>query len=555
MTLLDISVVLSLAGVSGILAKVLKQPLIIGYLFAGVIASLLGFVKHGTDLDQLGQIGVTLLLFLVGLEMNFRELSSVGKSVLVTAIGQIVFTTIAGFFLSSLLGFGTLPSLYISIALTLSSTIIIIKLLSEKNDLDSLYGKIAIGFLLVQDLLAIILLMFLSSVGRGATSVLDIAFIVVKAVFLFGAVWYLSKKILPYIFEKYIASSMELLFIVSLAWALGFASFVAGPLGFTFEVGGFLAGIALSNINENTQIAARTRPLRDFFLTIFFLSLGTKLIVGGIGSVLAPAIIFSIFVLIGNPLIVLILMGILGHRKRTSFLASVTVAQISEFSLVIVAMGATLGHLTQSDVAVVILVGVITMTASTYLILRAERIFESISKYLSIFEKKKTLELVLKDVVGFEDHVVLLGAGRTGQSLLKFFKRNKIAYVVVDFNPQIYTRLIADGHPSVFGDISEDEILKAACLDKAKMVISTTPSFSDNSTLIKEIRKRSHKILFIAEASERHDAIRLYEMGADYVILPTQVTGEHIKQVLKNYGLERKKIKKAGKNYFSKLLN
>lgn len=551
----QIALLLVVAGVFGIVAKLFKQPLLVGYLFAGLFLALSGAVTGDQSLESLGQIGVALLLFLLGLEMNIGELPAIGKVALLTGIGQIVFTSAIGFLLASLLGFGFLPSIYIAVALTFSSTIIMVKLLSEKKDLSSLYGKIAIGFLLVQDFVAVVILMFLAGLGRGGLSLGDYGIIAIKAFLLFSGVWILSKKVLPTVFDKLIASSTELLFIVSIAWALGVASFVAGPMGFSLEIGGFLAGLALSNLHEHLQIASRTRPLRDFFLTIFFLLLGTKLVIaGGILPILPAALIFSLFVLIGNPIIVLTIMGFLGYKKRTSFLAGLTVAQISEFSLILMVMGLGLGHVADSHVALVVLVGVITMTASTYLILASESIYKIIHPYLSIFERKKTKEAVLTKESKMSDHIVLVGCDRAGRALTAFFIRRNMTFLVVDFNPKVFTRLTADNVPVVFGDINDPEIIDAANIESARIVISTTSSLSDNLTMLEYIRNMRRKPISIITASTKHDAIRLYEKGATYLIVPEVVAGEHIKQMLTICGSGRKRLVKMGKNHFNRLM-
>jgi len=269
----QISLLLVVAAFSGIIVKKLKQPILIGYLFAGFLLSAFGFLTDHVLIDNLGKIGVALLLFLVGLEMNIRELPTIGKAALYTGLGQIFFTFTIGLVIGLLLGFNLTVSSYLAIAASFSSTIIIIKLLSEKNVLSSLFGKITVGFLLVQDFVAILILVFLASLGREEMNPYGLLLLVVKGLGLFVVIWLLSKKVLPALFERYVAASSELLFIVSIAWALGLASLVAGPLGFTLEIGGFLAGLALSNLPEHLEIASRTRPLRDFFLTIFFLYL------------------------------------------------------------------------------------------------------------------------------------------------------------------------------------------------------------------------------------------------------------------------------------------
>lgn len=551
----QIAALLVIAGVFGIAAKFFKQPLLIGYLLAGLFLGMTGVVKDTHAVSILGQIGVTLLLFLLGLEMNLAELPSIGKVALLTGVGQIAFTSTIGFLIAILLGFGVLPSLYIAIALTFSSTIIMVKLLSQKKDLSSLYGKIAVGFLLVQDFVAIAILIFLSGVGKGDAGIVQYLSISLKAVLLFTIVWILSKRLLPIIFDKFISTSPELLFIVSIAWALGFASLVAGPIGFTLEIGGFLAGLALSNLPEHFQIASRTKPLRDFFLTLFFLYLGTQLVVGvGISTIILPAILLSLFVLIGNPLIVLIIMSLLGYKKRTSFLAGLTVAQISEFSLIIMILGKSLGHVSQQLVAMIVMVAVITMITSTYLILGADKVYKHIRKYLSLFEKSGKRERAYIVDSKMVDHIVLVGCDRTGKALAVNFLKKNTPFLVVDFNPDVFKRMTAENIPVIFGDISDDEIIEASNIEHARMVISTIANLEDNLTLMANLRNMKNTPISIFTALMKNEAIKLYEAGADYVIVPDVVAGDHIKHVLRAYGTRGKKLSRAGQLHFNRLM-
>ena len=550
----QIALLLVVAAIFAILAKFLRQPLLIGYLFAGLLLAFFGFIQDGEAISNLGKIGVTLLLFLVGLEMNLKELPTIGKTALITGVGQIIFTSVLGFLIASALGFGILPSVYISVALTFSSTIIIIKLLSEKGDLGTLYGKIAVGLLLVQDFVAVLILMFLAGIKGGEASFGTLVFVGIKALILFLLVWALSQKILPRFYEKFLSSSSELLFVVSLAWGLGVAAFVGGPLGFSFEIGGFLAGVALSNLPEHLGIASKTRPLRDFFLIIFFLALGTNLLVHNIGTIITPAIIFSLFVLIGNPLIVMIVMGIMRYKKRTSFLTSVTVAQISEFSFILMAMGQGMGHVTEAEVSLVILVGVITMTVSTYLILGSGKIYSKVKNLISIFERAKTREEILLPKDDFSEHIVLVGAGRTGRILLPYLRRKALPFVVIDYNPKIFAALSAEGTPIIFGDVEDTEIMETAKIEKARMVISTVSNFSDNLPILEYVRNLKSKPLVISRASTKEDAVKLYEAGATYVLVPEIMAGEYLRHIFLSHGLGEEMLKKMGKGHFSRLI-
>jgi len=550
----EIALLLVVASLFGIVANMLKQPLLVGFLFAGVVLSNFGFVGDLEVFSGLGQIGVTLLLFLVGLEMDLKDLKAIGKTALITGMGQIFFTVLFGFLIASLFGYSTLTSIYIAIALAFSLTIIIVKLLSEKKALDSLYGKISIGFLLVQDLVAVILLVYLAGIGGGVSGVGQYLFIGVKAVVLIGTIWFLSRKILPTLFEKYLASSQELLFISSMAWALGISSIVAGPVGFSYEIGGFLAGIALSNLPEHLHIASKTKPLRDFFLTIFFMLLGTKLSFANLDSILIPATVFSIFVLVGNPTIVMSILGALGYKKRTSFLSGLTVAQISEFSLIIAALGLSLGHIDNEIMSIVVLVAVITMTTSTYLVKSSDKIYKKLNKSLSLFERKVVKETALASGEKLSNHIILVGAGRTGKSLSKYFKRRKEKFVIVDFNPHLFTSLTADNLPVLFGDINDSDITEAAGLKRAKLVVSTISNKSDNLALLDEIKNEKNKPITVFTALSKTEAVVYYEAGIDRVILPQTVAADYIKHIFSTYGSTAKKISVLGKNHFKRLL-
>lgn len=550
----QISLFLVVAAILGILVKKLKQPVLIGYLFAGFILAALGVFKDRGLVDGLGKLGVALLLFLVGLEMNVRELPTIGRVALFTGVGQILFTFTIGFLTSNLLGFDQVTSAYLAIAVSFSSTIIIVKLLSEKNTLNSLYGKISVGFLLVQDFVAILILVVLAGFAKGGMEFIDFGLVFIKAAALLLSIWFLSKRILPIIFEKYVANSPELLFIASIAWALGISSLVAGPLGFTLEMGGFLAGLSLSNLPEHLEIESRTRPLRDFFLTLFFLSLGANLVIDDVASVLFPSIILSTLVLVGNPLIVMSILGFLRFKRRTSFLASVTVAQISEFSLIVVAMGVTIGHLQSSSMALVVMIAAITMTLSTYLILGAEKIFPKIRKYLGFFERDNPMDLVYLREEKFNKHVVLVGYLRTGIRLLPYFKKKKLPYLIVDFNPEIHKNLTANNHPVIFGDITDPDILEAAQIGSAKLVISTIDTLSDNLAILEHIKRLNSKPVTIFTSITRENALKMYEKGADYVVVPEIVAGDHIRNILRIYGIRSERLKKVGQNHFSRLI-
>ncbi|GAG16612.1 unnamed protein product, partial [marine sediment metagenome] len=255
----------------------------------------------------------------VGLNLNPRIIRDVGKVSLVTGVGQVIFTSLIGFFIGQLLGFSTMTSIYIAIALTFSSTIIIMKLLSDKGDMETLYGRIAIGFLIVQDLIVIIILMIISSIPAGIDFTTLALETVLKGTGLLILLFLISVYIFPRL-TKSIAKSQEFLLLFSIGWCFAISSLFY-YLNFSIEAGALVAGITLSLSPYHYEISSKMKPLRDFFIILFFILLGSQMVFTNISQYIIPVLIFSAFILIGNPLIVMVLMGLMGYTKRNSFLA------------------------------------------------------------------------------------------------------------------------------------------------------------------------------------------------------------------------------------------
>lgn len=527
---LEITVIVVVAAVFAVVFKILKQPPILAYIFTGIVFGVSGLVNFGdTDLlHSLSKIGITLLLFMLGLEIHLSELRTVGKIAIITGIGQIVFTFLLGFIICRLIGFSTIASIYAAVALTFSSTIIIVKLLSDKKDLNSLYGKISVGFLLVQDFFAILALILLTSLNTvsGGIELLDLFIIFLKIIVLFGGAIYLSQSIFPKLVHR-LADSQEILLLASLAWALGLAAFASSEfIGFSVEIGGFLAGLTLANSTESFQIATKIRSIRDFFIMLFFVLLGMELQFANMAPAIPSAIILSIFVLIGNPFIVMIILGALGYTKRTSFLAGLTVAQISEFSLIVIILGNSLGHVPDNVVAVITLVGIITFTLSTYAILNGDWLFSKLGPYLSIFERKHLGKGELQADTDLENHIVLIGAHRLGQAFIKDLKNYNQKLVVVDYDPAIVDKLTKKGIEVVYGDIADNDIQDKVQLDKAKMVISSLPDVENNLIFLSRAKQIKPKPMIIIIARFKENVKLLKDSGADYVILPYEIVGK-----------------------------
>ncbi len=523
---LELALVILVAAILGIVFKALKQPVILAYLATGALIGYLGFfnLANRETFKIFADLGIMFLLFMVGLQINYRSLKLVGKPSLIVGLGQMVFTAAIGFFLATFFHFNYLESVYIAVALTFSSTIIVVKLLSDKKDLNSLYGKISVGFLLAQDLVAILILVLLAGFQNGgALNWLSIILTFLKGVILFVLMFWLGRKFLPFVFSK-IARSDELVFLTSLAWVFLLAA-LASRVGFSIEIAGFLAGLALANSSEHFQIASRFRSLRDFFILIFFVILGSSIIFSNFRGLTLPILVFSLFVLVGNPLIVLIIMGLLGYRKRTSFLAGVTVAQISEFSLILAALGFKIGHIKENVLALITAVGIITITLSTYLIVYAENIFSRARRFLSLFERRKLKEELSREIFSKKE-VILIGCHRTGESIALSIPKEKL--LIIDFDPEVINFLKKHGYDYIFGDIRETRVFENAGFEEALLVISTSPDFEDNLFLLTALRNRKNRPKVILRAETEKETEILYREGADYVLLPNFTAGQYL---------------------------
>ncbi len=534
---LEISLVIGLAAIIAGIIKILKQPLIIGYILTGILASpyFFNLIEFEQTLQTFSHFGIVLLLFIVGLGLNLNMLKDVGKISIITGLGQVLFTSIFGFFISKLLGFTTITSVYVAVALTFSSTIIIMKLLSDKGDLDTLYGRISIGFLLVQDLIVVFALIVIGSLNNGNSQ--ELGLIIFKSLFMiFFLIFFiiLFSNIVLKKLIKYIAKSQEYLLLFSVAWCFLLSS-IFYLLGYSIEIGALLAGITLASTPYKFEITSKMKPLRDFFLIPFFIMLGSQMVFTDISAYFWPIIIFSLFILIGNPLIVIILMGLMGYTRRNAFLAGLTVAQISEFSIILISMGVSIGHLNSEILSFVTVIGLITITGSSYLIMYSNNIYPLFSKVLKVFERKgeKIDEHKYHKENGHE--VILFGYNRIGYDLLHSLKKIKKDFLVIDYNPDTIINLAKEGFDCKYGDASDLELLDEINFSNVKMILSTIPDTETNLLLIKRVKEINNNCIVIVISHQINNALELYNQGASYVILPHFLGGKYLSTMIENF--------------------
>ncbi|GAA5121902.1 cation:proton antiporter family protein [Haloechinothrix salitolerans] len=516
-----IAAILAIAAVVGLLATRLRQPLIVAFIGVGILVGPTGtgWVTTGGTIELLARMGIAILLFLVGLRLDLHLVRTTGPIALATGLGQVVFTSVIGYLIAIALGMDTVTAIYVAVALTFSSTIIIVKLLSDKRELEQLHGRIAVGFLIVQDIVVVLVMIALTAFGQQTddTVALNIALVFAKGLGLLGGIALLMRYVLPTLLG-HIARSQELLVLFGVAYAVSVAA-VSEWLGFSTEVGAFLAGVSLATTQYRDALGARLVSLRDFLLLFFFLDLGARLEFTNAAEQITAAAIFSVFVLIGNPLIVIAIMTLMKYPVRVGFLAGLTVAQISEFSLILAALGLSLGHITNATVSLITVVGLITIGGSTYLILYSHQIYARLARLLAILDRSDRRTATLTS----DDHdvdVILYGLGRFGGHIADKLSQAGYRVLAVDFDPQRVENNDRRGVTAVFGSAEDVHFLESLPLSRVSHVISTLPLREANNALLHGLRHHDYRGRIALTAHTKHDAAHLRQSGADIVLEP-----------------------------------
>lgn len=540
----EIALLLVLAAGIGLLGVLMRQPLIVSFIAVGLIAGPSSFdlVQADEQIDLLSKLGIAVLLFLVGIKLDVKLIRSLGSVALLTGLGQVAFTSFFGYLIGVALGLGHITSIYVAIALTFSSTIIIVKLLSDKREIDSLHGQIALGFLIVQDLVVVLAMIVLSAIGVGATEDSGSG----------SVLWVLGSgvamAVLVFLFVRYIANPLterlaqtpELLMIFAISQAAVFAA-IGDFVGLGKEIGGLMAGISLASTPYRETISARLAPLRDFLLLFFFIALGATLDLSLLGAHAIGAVVFSVFVLVGNPIIVLAIMGAMGYRKRTGFLAGLTVAQISEFSLIFIAMGISIGHLTEDVLGLVTMVGLVTISISTYMITYSHQLYTLFEPALGLFERKGTPREQDQSETHLDENyrVVIFGLGRFGTAIGMRLEKRGIRTLGVDFNPKAVQRWRKLDLDAEFGDATDPEFIAHLPLADTEWVLSTIPvhpvglSHDDTrSTLIQLTRATGFKGRISVTSHSTKDTGELESLCTDLVLLPFQDAADRAVELL-----------------------
>jgi Kef-type K+ transport system membrane component KefB/voltage-gated potassium channel Kch len=537
----ELSLVIVLTALVSLVMRMLRQPLILGYILTGIVAgpSLLHLIHSTEAFEGFSTIGIALLLFIIGLGMNISVISRVGKSVFLTAAALLLTIGTIGFLVGRLaLGFNTTEAYVVGLALFFSSTIIIVKVLTDKKEQNRLHGQIAIGVILLDDIVATLALLFIAAGKDQSVGMGEFLQLLVKGGGLLAFLYIASHYVLPRL-VKSIAASQESLFLFAIAWGFGVASLFEYA-GFSVEIGSLFAGVSLASLPYAQEIESRLKPLRDFFLVLFFITLGESLNVSNLGPAIIPAIVLSFIVIALKPTAVTSTLGLLGYPKRVAFKAGVNLSQISEFSIVLVVLAVSTGKVSSVLSAIVTIVAMVTITTSTYLMKYDNQLF-------AVFDRLKLFDFLFKkerthsEKSHHEEYQLLLfGYHRGGHEFIHTFKQLKRKYLVIDYDPSVIELLQHQQIPCEYGDASDTELLEEVGVARAKLIVSTITDSETNQELIRHVNFYNPEAVVVCNANSYEEAMQLYELGCSYVMIPHYAGSERLSSLIHRNGIDRR---------------
>jgi Kef-type K+ transport system membrane component KefB len=530
------SVIISVltAAIIGYICYRLRQPVILGYIIAGVIIGPhlgLGWVTNPEAINFSSELGLIALLFMVGLELDFKKIAQSGKVIAIVAVIQFVVCLGLGILFFSIPGFrenNHLAVYYLAITFTFSSTMIVVKLLYDKFELDTLPGRITLGVLVIQDIWAILFLAIQPNLDNPQIGV--IAFSFLKGIALVGACYLLRRYLLPMLFRK-VAKNPELTVITALGWCFLIAWVSGDFLELSRAMGALIAGATLSTLPYREEISDRVTSIRSFFMILFFVSLGLKVTVPSL-NIFLLSVLASVFLIASRFISMFPPLFLMKKGLRVSFLAPLNISQISEFSLVIAAIGVSFGHIDENIMTIILFTLMITAVASTYMIGYSHSLFLFTERILKKFglkdipvtetEKPETAE---KE---FVYPILFLGFYKVASSLLRALENHDAKILdkilVLDFNPEVCQELNKRGIKCMFGDLGNTGILNEAGIEKAHLVVSTIPDTilkgTTNMAILNYTKRVNPGAKVVVTAERVLSAEELWNAGADFVILP-----------------------------------
>jgi len=537
--LFDLGLIIIVATLLTYVAKLFKQPMLVAFVIAGVLIGPMGFglITNEAEIRTLAELGVAFLLFTVGLEIDFKKLRNVGRALMVGGLLQVAITFFAGFLLAGGLGFDPLLSVYIGLLLAFSSTMIVTKFLVDKNEINTLHGRIMIGILLLQDVVVILALPLLSNAGTISFELMGS--ILVKGLGLFIVAAGLNRLVFPRLLD-YAAKDSEILFLTAISTCFMFIG-LSYFLGFSIAIGAFMAGLALANFPYTLEVVGETHSLRDFFSILFFTTLGMQLNLSVITGMLPEFLLILLMLVVVKPLILGLIYVFQGYGGRTSSIVGFGLGQASEFSFIIAAQGLMIGHLTNGMYSLIITTVVISMLITPYLMMFRYNIYSFLTRFDLIRMKRFTYPKHMYRLErqpsekALKGHNVLFGCDRMGSRVAKYLAEKGQKFVVVEHNPERVKELNDEGIYCVYGSGDNSDIFKRVNLYNAKLVIITIPDRHVSGFIIEKTRRFNHDATIFARASSEAEAKNLYSAGANMVIVPDSLGGERIVEEIRAF--------------------
>ena len=531
----SVALLIGAATFLGILSQKTGQPKIIAYIIAGISLGPVGLdlVKQGEMISLFSELGLVFLLFLIGLEIDIEEIQEVLKSTVGIAVIQMALTFAAGTLTAILVGFTGTTAYTIGAAVMFSSTALVVKVLTERDEETTLPGRLDVGVLLVQDVAVVVILAFFtvnfSTPAQAALKLAEIFLMIsVVAAISFGSSKYFFSKIL-----KSMSGNRLAFFTHGIAWAFLFIS-LADYLNLSLEIGAFIAGIGLAQIPYSRELQEDIRPLTDLFMAIFFMNFGISISGSSLQQYFIPAIIASILLIVFKFLIFFLTIDRFKFTPKTSFTASVNMTQVSEFGLILTSLAITEGFIQSEVSGFISLVAILTMGTSAYLIRFRDRLEEQFKPLLDLFESEEKTDL---EVEKLEDHAVIIGydemAERTCSKLAEEYD-----IMVIDQESDKTEKLAESDYTYVYGDFKHGEIRQGANLEEAEFILSFSEQKQVNNVLLEE--RKEETVVFV-KASNFEDASEFYDLGADYVMIENILAGNRISEYIEIY-LEDKEV-------------
>ena len=532
----DFAIIIVAATAIGFLAKRTGQPTIIAYILTGLLLGpvFLDIVTEEGLVELMAELGLGFLLFLLGIKMRFDDIRNILRPIVNIAVWQTVLQTALAFAVAYVLGFSLIETIIIALATVFGATPIIVKILTDKDEITALPGKIDVGVLIVQDIYLVFILAMLSAGGLTSVTDIGLTLATITVMMSFIAIFSLasSRYLLPRLFRR-IADDKDVFFVIGIAWAFLFIV-VSEQLDLSIEVGAFLAGISLAQLPYSKELEERISPITDFFILVFFASIGLRLAADDLLAYWVEAVVASIVLMIGNFWIMFYLIDRENFSVETSFLGSINMVQVSEFSLVVGGIAVAQGFVDTAILGYLSLMALLTMTVSTYIINYNNAIYDRVQPWFSRFESEEKGDVSLPE---YRNHAVAIGYDEITERALPLLKERYGEVVVIDRQTAHIDQLEEEGeYEYIYGDFKHSEIRKAAGLKRADFVLSSTVQPEINERLLREA---SGEAIVFVEAERIEDAEALYDLGAYYVILSTHLTGEQLAEYVESYFSDR----------------